>query len=955
MTGLSITFSRPWYLLLLVAIAALVLIPHFLLSKKYRRTRNRIIPIVCHLIIAVFAVSLLAGITFTYYVPNFENEIIIAVDMSLTTDKSRNKRDELVNSIIEQAEGDNYKIGIVTFGFDCSLAVPLTYDTDKVFEEYKNASQPKDITATDIASAVNFSAALFEHPKSAKIIVVTDGKETDNDLYAAARLVTSKGILLDSVYFDEESTVADVQISGISLPERYFREKEKVSVTVTLNSTNKDTVLLSLKDNDKDIEGVQDVRLELSDGEQRFDFSYTFETRGIHKLSATITSENVVKVNDTYNTYVNIENYNKILIIETFDDDSDYLVPLLEGKNADGKFDYLLGESTENFEVTRKKITDADVPKTVTEFLMYDEIIINNVSVASMNEIEGFQTQLESYVKEYGGGLFTVGGNDENGVVNLYRTSDLSGSVLQRMMPVTINNYSPKIGIMYIIDVSGSMQGDSITRAKSAVKTVIDTLEPSDKVGVMTLASTYEKILPLTSASEKDKIIKAVDNLGGNGGTSYTESVATAASTLLADTSIDRRHIVIISDCQVAQSEPGAVDSMMKGYYKDSEITLSIIGIGVTEGSNEYNDFAPICKKYGGKLYPISGNYEDISNLLREDVKRDKILNSNTGLVHPKYAATANGIYVGGDLVPTGSSSSNELGFMISGFYGGELKRDEDDSNSYLAITGKYEVPIYALRDYGKGKVGSFMCDLKGNWSKGPFETDGKTEGGLYDTVYGQLFVYKMLYSLMPSKDIKNKEVSVTLSGSNYVTTLEVFTDIKEGDTLTAVITDTADENVRVSINKASSLAEDAMIYVTKGLNDKNSNASTSAEFVIKKPGVYRIEVTKKTKDGKEYSAEIYRSFSYSAEYDEFKYDTAEVKGRLTTASARTGGVMIDDEDVSKVFATFVTEESFNYDPRYLFMILSLVLFLIEVAVRKFKFKWPHEIIRKIKQDKEQQ
>ncbi|MDD6926284.1 MAG: hypothetical protein PUJ49_00215, partial [bacterium] len=36
----------------------------------------------------------------------------------------------------------------------------------------------------------------------------------------------------------------------------------------------------------------------------------------------------------------------KVLIIETFDDDSDYLVPLLEGKNADGKFDYLLGEST---------------------------------------------------------------------------------------------------------------------------------------------------------------------------------------------------------------------------------------------------------------------------------------------------------------------------------------------------------------------------------------------------------------------------------------------------------------------------------------------------------------------------------------------------------------------------------------------------------------------------------
>ena len=27
-------------------------------------------------------------------------------------------------------------------------------------------------------------------------------------------------------------------------------------------------------------------------------------------------------------------------------------------------------------------------------------------------------------------------------------------------------------------------------------------------------------------------------------------------------------------------------------------------------------------------------------------------------------------------------------------------------------------------------------------------------------------------------------------------------------------------------------------------------------------------------------------------------------------------------------------------------MILALVLFLTDVAVRKFKFKWPHEIVR---------
>jgi hypothetical protein len=33
-------------------------------------------------------------------------------------------------------------------------------------------------------------------------------------------------------------------------------------------------------------------------------------------------------------------------------------------------------------------------------------------------------------------------------------------------------------------------------------------------------------------------------------------------------------------------------------------------------------------------------------------------------------------------------------------------------------------------------------------------------------------------------------------------------------------------------------------------------------------------------------------------------------------------------------------------DPRIVFMILLIVLFLLDIAVRKFKWKWPHEIIK---------
>ena len=41
-----------------------------------------------------------------------------------------------------------------------------------------------------------------------------------------------------------------------------------------------------------------------------------------------------------------------------------------------------------------------------------------------------------------------------------------------------------------------------------------------------------------------------------------------------------------------------------------------------------------------------------------------------------------------------------------------------------------------------------------------------------------------------------------------------------------------------------------------------------------------------------------------------------------------------------------------SYDPRIPFIITALVLFLLDIAVRKFKFKWPHEIIRDAKAKK---
>jgi len=51
-------------------------------------------------------------------------------------------------------------------------------------------------------------------------------------------------------------------------------------------------------------------------------------------------------------------------------------------------------------------------------------------------------------------------------------------------------------------------------------------------------------------------------------------------------------------------------------------------------------------------------------------------------------------------------------------------------------------------------------------------------------------------------------------------------------------------------------------------------------------------------------------------------------------------------EDPLQVFENAVEYLHFVIDPRVPFAIIIIVLFLLDIAARKFKWKWPHELIR---------
>ena len=56
--------------------------------------------------------------------------------------------------------------------------------------------------------------------------------------------------------------------------------------------------------------------------------------------------------------------------------------------------------------------------------------------------------------------------------------------------------------------------------------------------------------------------------------------------------------------------------------------------------------------------------------------------------------------------------------------------------------------------------------------------------------------------------------------------------------------------------------------------------------------------------------------------------------------------------DPALAFMGFEDTIKLSYDPRIILLISAIILVLIDIAVRKFKFKWPHELIREYKMRK---
>jgi Ca-activated chloride channel family protein len=142
--------------------------------------------------------------------------------------------------------------------------------------------------------------------------------------------------------------------------------------------------------------------------------------------------------------------------------------------------------------------------------------------------------------------------------------------------------------LTFVIDVSGSMDGDRLQMVKNALEMLVYQLDYRDTVTIVTYGSDARLLLGPTRGDQQDRIIPTIKRLRTEGSTNAEAGLRLGYQYAMQAFNPQASNRVILCSDGVAntgQTSPDALLNMVSGYVADG-IDLTSIGVGM----GNYND-----------------------------------------------------------------------------------------------------------------------------------------------------------------------------------------------------------------------------------------------------------------------------------------------------------------------------------------------------------------------------
>lgn len=570
--GVWLGFERPQWLWALLVAAPMVLVGLALLRTMSGARRWSAVVLRAGLV--VLLAGMLAGVTLVRQTDRLA--VIAVVDVSDSVRAFGGAEAiERARAWLREAAGDRGPddlLGVVVFnGVPAVIAPPLggvpgragsaggapvvpgaggiAAASDGLDRPWEVAVLASGRDGTDLAAALRLAGSAFPADARRRIVVVSDGNQTQGDALAAAAGLP-RGVPVDVLPIRYEVT-NEIIVESVGAPAR-APAGSTATLSVSIRSSGPAAGVLRVLVNGEAASigpaATTGRRVELKAGTNVVLVNVPLaERRQVHRFTAVFEPDvpgpgaaavDTVQANNRADAFTVSPDGGTVLVVDG-----------VSGGSASGAGATLPG-------VLRRAGLQADVagpeglPTDLLRLQEYSLVVLQDVAAGSVSAAQ--QQALVTYVSEFGGGLVVSGGPSS------YAAGGWRRSLIEPILPVELELPErlvvPTLALMIVLDTSGSMSSPVLGSSRSqqdvaneGAALAVRSLDRQDLVGVIEFNSWHRVVVPLGPNADVDTTVRRVLSLTPGGGTNGAGGLAEAVSQLQkADAKV--RHVIYLSD-----------------------------------------------------------------------------------------------------------------------------------------------------------------------------------------------------------------------------------------------------------------------------------------------------------------------------------------------------------------------------------------------------------------------
>lgn len=600
-------------------------------------------------------------------------------------------------------------------------ATALRHAADPATNAQTPPAQTEAGAATNIEAAMQLAYGVLPPGKLKRVVLFSDGIETQGNLLAEASRAKGFGVRLFAVPYTQ-APPGEVAVHKLELPQK-VELGQSFKVRASIYSTRPTRARARLYQGET-LNGLGGVReLELTPGVTDVEFDSVVRVGGevVYRIVVDELQDDRFAENNSYSAHLDVPGRPMVLYVEGQPQRASYLASAL---------------TAQQFDVDVRQPTA--FPTSLAELERYDFVILSDVAANQVSAQS--QAVVERYLRDLGGGFLFAGG------VAGYSLGGWSNTTLARLLPVRMDAEQrkdiPSVAMALVIDRSGSMSGLPLEMAKAACRATVATLQGDDLVEIIAFDTEPKRYVKLQPARYSSRIQNEVMRIQSEGGTDFFPALDMAYQDISV-AQARKKHVIFLTD---GRADTPGIRDLVQAMLAES-ITVTTVGLG--DGAD--GELLRMIAETGGGRYHHAAD----PNSLPRIFTRETEMISRQSAVQEWFPViqTSNADFLRGIAINTAP--------LLHGYVATQMKGPP--AQQILASdTGE---PILARWRVGLGHSLAWTSDVKNNWAVDWLRWPG------FSRFWGQL-----VREHMRQKSRREFDMKTSLIGDQVIATVDAYT-----------------------------------------------------------------------------------------------------------------------------------------------------------------------------------